>query len=321
MGHTARPEDDIEAKLDEINKRTGRNMVQAVVTGALLVILVVASLIFNTQIFLWLVIIFVCIALWELRVDFSTIGIRIPLIPLIIMTVGTLAAIYYVPAQQPALTAALGCTITAALSVIFSCFENFKSAKVERSLSQKAPHSKNNIEHIELEHSRLTHIGATLLAVFYITVLGSFIVLPVTRDHPVAFEFMVIFLPSLGDIGGLAFGAAFGKHKLSPRISPKKSVEGLIGSVLFSAIGSFVIGVFAYSHTQFAQHVVELIILGICVGIVGLFGDLCASMLKRDMGLKDMGTLLAGHGGVLDRVDSILMCAPVICILIMALGL
>ena len=81
------------------------------------------------------------------------------------------------------------------------------------------------------------------------------------------------------------------------------------------------IGFFTYSRSDFVMHLPALVILGVCVAIVGLFGDLCASMLKRDMGLKDMGHILAGHGGVLDRADSILMCAPVICMLVMAFGL
>ncbi len=86
-------------------------------------------------------------------------------------------------------------------------------------------------------------------------------------------------------------------------------------------IGVLLIGFFTYSTEQFVHNLAALISMGICVGVVGLFGDLSASMLKRDMGLKDMGHILAGHGGVLDRVDSILMCAPVICMFVMAFGL
>ena len=162
------------------------------------------------------------------------------------------------------------------------------------------------------EPKTMTHVGASLLAVFYVTVLASFIVLPLTRDHPVAFEFMIIFLPSLGDIGGLIFGAAFGTHKLSPQFRLRRALEGLLGSILFAVVGSLAIGFFTYSRSDFCD-------ASSCIGYFGCvrcncrsFGDLCASMLKRDMGLKDMGHILAGHSGVLDRADSILMCAPVI---------
>lgn len=313
----------IRERMDAINKRTGRNMVQAVLTGAFLVALVVASLIFNTQIFLWLVIAFVCIALWELRVDFATIGIRIPIVALWVMTVATYIAIYYTPVRSShTIVVAIGVVLTAAVVALVATIKRANHARVEKAVAKKlstsAAQSDENAQEVPL---RLTHVSASLLAVFYVTLLGSFIVLPLTRTHPVAFEFMILFLPSLGDIGGLFFGAAFGKHKLSPRISPKKSYEGLFGSILFAVIGVLLIGFFTYSTEQFVHNLAALISMGICVGVVGLFGDLSASMLKRDMGLKDMGHILAGHGGVLDRVDSILMCAPVICMFVMAFGL
>lgn len=324
MSHTAHSQEDLEHTLDTLNKRTGRNMVQAVGTGVLLVLLVVASLVFNTQVFLWLVIAFVCIALWELRIDFATIGIRIPIIALWILTVATLTAVYYVPTQEHSLVAAVGALITGVVVALVATFYRDDHSRVRHAVKKKigeAAPSETVSQSSATRNLRLTNVSASLFTFFYITVLGSFIVLPVTRAHPIAFEFMIIFLPSLGDIGGLAFGAAFGKHKLSPRISPKKSVEGLIGSILLSTIGAVAIGFFSYKISEFVAHLFSFILLGVCVGIVGLFGDLCASMLKRDMGLKDMGHILAGHGGVLDRVDSILMCAPVISMLLMAFGL
>lgn len=315
--------DSLRSTMDAINKRTGRNMVQAVGTSIVLIALIVASLVFYTQIFLWLVVAFVCVALWELRIDFATIGIRIPVVALWIMTVGTFLAIYYVPVRSShTVVAAIGCVLTAAVVALVATVKRENHSRVEKAVAKKmGVKEEDDSEALAHHEYRVTHVGASLLAVFYVTVLASFIVLPLTRDHPVAFEFMILFLPSLGDIGGLTFGAAFGRHKLSPRISPKKSVEGLIGSVLFAVVGALGIGFFTYDTATLIRHLPVLIVMGVCVGIVGLFGDLCASMLKRDMGLKDMGHILAGHGGVLDRVDSILMCAPVICMFVMAFGL
>ncbi|WP_018143648.1 phosphatidate cytidylyltransferase [Alloscardovia criceti] len=323
MPHSSDIEENIEHTLETINKRTGRNFLQALGTSALLIVLVVCSLIFDTQIFLALVIAFVCVALWELRVDFAVIGIRIPIVPLWVMTVSTLLATYYIPGAH-SVVAALGCVATAAVVTLSATIKRANHFRVERAIAKKRAHNAaedSTPVHIHRQPRTITHVGAGLFTVFYLTVLGSFIVFPLTRQHPVSAEFMIIFLPSLGDIGGLVFGAAFGKHKLSPRISPKKSVEGLLGSILLTVIGSLAIGYFTYESAEFMKHLVGLIVLGICVGFMGLFGDLCASMLKRDMGLKDMGHILAGHGGVLDRADSILMCAPVISMLIMAFGL
>ena len=82
--------------------------------------------------------------------------------------------------------------------------------------------------------------------------------------------------------------------------------------MLFCTIGALCIGLATYPFDEFAQKWWMLVIMGIMVGVTGLFGDLCASMIKRDLGLKDMGHLLKGHGGVLDRVDSIIISAPFI---------
>lgn len=109
--------------------------------------------------------------------------------------------------------------------------------------------------------------------------------------------------------------------KLSPRISPKKSVEGLVGSMLFAMAGAFAVFACTYDASKWATRWWVPIVAGILIGAVGTFGDLCASMLKRDIGIKDMGHLLKGHGGVMDRVDSILMSAPFTCALLWITGL
>ena len=156
----------------------------------------------------------------------------------------------------------------------------------------------------------------------YIPLLASCIIIPLTfNDHPIAHAIMLVFMPALSDTGGLFAGAWLGKHKLSPRISPKKSVEGLIGSMLFAMIGSFAVFIFTYDPSLQTSRWWVPIVAGILIGAVGTFGDLCASMLKRDIGIKDMGHLLKGHGGVMDRVDSILMSAPFTCALLWVTGL
>ena len=141
------------------------------------------------------------------------------------------------------------------------------------------------------------------------------------NGHPVAHAITLVFLPALSDTGGLFFGAWFGKHELSPRISPKKSVEGLFGSILFAMIGAFAVFFCTYDGAVWASRWWVPIVMGVLTGVAGTFGDLCASMLKRDIGIKDMGHLLKGHGGVMDRVDSILMCAPFLAGLLWIVGM
>ena len=111
-------------------------------------------------------------------------------------------------------------------------------------------------------------------------------------------------------------GVFLGKHKLSPVISPKKTIEGAIGGVLGTAIILFA---YAYAVSYFTNidlNYLSVIVLGIICGIVSQIGDLCASAVKREYGIKDYGNLMPGHGGVLDRFDSILLVAPVVYIYI-----
>ena len=115
---------------------------------------------------------------------------------------------------------------------------------------------------------------------------------------------------SVCDMGAYFTGVTIGKHKLCPEISPKKTVEGAIGGVVSSMIVTVILTL------CFKQSVLLPVILTIPFCILGVFGDLFASIIKRSVDLKDYGNLIPGHGGILDRVDSILMIAPPLFILI-----
>ena len=285
--------EEAEETLDQINKKTGRNMPQAIATGAALVTLIVACLLLSVDLFVLLVVMFMILALWELRVDFATVGLHLPVFMLWLCSSFTLIATYYSPYGKLSNTDA--------------------SARLESSF---------NHEGGEQHHSRLSHVAVSVLTVLYIPLLASCVIISLTfNGHPIAHAIMLVFLPALSDTGGLFAGAWLGKHKLSPRISPKKSVEGLIGSMLFAMAGAFAVFACTYDASKWATRWWVPIVAGILIGAVGTFGDLCASMLKRDIGIKDMGHLLKGHGGVMDRVDSILMSAPFTCALLWITGL
>jgi len=115
------------------------------------------------------------------------------------------------------------------------------------------------------------------------------------------------------DVGGYAAGVLFGKHPMAPSISPKKSWEGFAGSVLFCAVAGAVFFV-----TLFDASPVLGVVFGLAVVATATLGDLGESMVKRDIGIKDMGTLLPGHGGIMDRLDSLLPTAPVAWLLLAA---
>ena len=120
---------------------------------------------------------------------------------------------------------------------------------------------------------------------------------------------MLVLLAILGpvgnDIGGYIAGVLFGKHPMAPRISPKKSWEGFIGSLLMGTAAVTAVGHYALDLPIWVG-----LVIGAVLVVISTCGDLSQSLLKRDLGIKDMGHLLPGHGGVLDRVDSILLAAP-----------
>jgi phosphatidate cytidylyltransferase len=112
----------------------------------------------------------------------------------------------------------------------------------------------------------------------------------------------------VGDIGAYYVGRSFGRHKLAPRVSPKKSWEGAAASVVTATL----IGAFYLVYFQPKVSLVEAILLTSLANAIGQLGDLCESAMKRGAGVKDSGTILPGHGGFLDRVDSSLFVMPVI---------
>lgn len=328
MEHHDQREKEAEEAIASINKRTGRNMPQAIATAAALVVVILACLLIRIDLFVVLIVVFMMLALWELRVDFATAGLHIPVVTLWLCSAATLLATYYSPHHIMTLALCImGMLLLVALSATMKLsLGNRLSLAVADKLSHTDAgarlESSFNHERGEHNHSRLSHVAVSLFTVLYIPLLAGCLIIPLTfGGHPVAHAIMLVFLPALSDTGGLFAGAWLGKHKLSPRISPKKSVEGLIGSMLFAMIGAFAIFACTYDGATWATRWWVPIIMGVMVGLVGTFGDLCASMLKRDIGIKDMGHLLKGHGGVMDRVDSILISAPFIAILLWAAGL
>ena len=321
-------EKEAEEAINAINKKTGRNMPQAIATAVVLIAIILACLLISVDLFVYLVVLFMVLALWELRVDFATAGLHIPVVALWACSAVTLLATYYSKHHIVAMTV---CVLASLLLVAIAASAKVTfGSRLSLAVADKLSHtdagarleSSFNHEQGEVRHSRLSHVAVSMFTVLYIPLLASCLIMPLTfNGHPVAHAIMLVFMPALSDTGGLFAGAWLGKHKLSPRISPKKSWEGLAGSILFAMAGSFVVMFCTYEPSVWTVRWWVPIVAGFMIGIAGTFGDLCASMLKRDIGIKDMGHLLKGHGGVMDRGDSILLCAPFVCVLLWATGM
>ncbi len=140
----------------------------------------------------------------------------------------------------------------------------------------------------------------------------SFLGFIINADKKLYYLVLLFNFASICDMGAYFVGVTLGKHKLCPVISPKKTVEGAIGGILSSVIFA-VVFCLLFGHSD---RLIATIIVTIPLCIIGMLGDLFASAIKRSVNLKDYGSLIPGHGGVLDRVDSMLLIAPVLYVLI-----
>ncbi len=149
------------------------------------------------------------------------------------------------------------------------------------------------------------NVSLKLGGILYISFLFSHII-PLRNVFPLGARLVVtiFFATWMGDTGAYLIGKKWGKHKLFPRISPHKSWEGFIGALLVSCAAMFI------SRTWLFFPLVHTLILGVLIGLMGQLGDFFESMVKREVGIKDFGKILPGHGGVLDRFDSLLFTVP-----------
>ncbi len=152
--------------------------------------------------------------------------------------------------------------------------------------------------------------AAGLLVLGVVWVAGFFVHMPLIRrlDHGVAWIFFMLTVTWLGDTGAYFAGRALGKHKLYEKISPKKTWEGAIGGALTAVAGGLVVRAIGLPDAG----LVSVIVLAVLLDAAGVVGDLTESMIKRTFGVKDSGRIMPGHGGILDRVDSLLFTSPVL---------
>ena len=151
---------------------------------------------------------------------------------------------------------------------------------------------------------------ASIFTLFYVPFLGSFVALLLGEGGATDFDrwddgakgiltFILVTIAS--DIGGYVAGVLFGKHPMAPVISPKKSWEGFAGSVLFCVVAGWATVVYLLDGDWWVG-----VLLGLIAVVMATLGDLCESVIKRDLGIKDMSQVIPGHGGLMDRLDSLL---------------
>jgi phosphatidate cytidylyltransferase len=152
---------------------------------------------------------------------------------------------------------------------------------------------------------QLQMLALAILGFLYIGWMFEHLAFLANSDHPYAYILFLVFAVALNDVAAFTFGKAFGRHKLRSNISPNKTWEGALGALAFSLALPWL---FRSTLPHFGT--LQLVLTGLIVGVGGQLGDLSISVIKRDIGVKDMGTFIPGHGGILDRTDSLIYTAP-----------
>lgn len=165
-----------------------------------------------------------------------------------------------------------------------------------------------------LDHKRVSFsdIAKVITVAVVVTTFLYHIVLIREMDKGAALMWAVFVGACVSDTGAYFTGTFFGKHKLIPEISPKKTVEGAIGAVIFNVVAFLIYGVIINKLLDTSVNMYLLAVLGVLCSFVAQMGDLTASAIKRECEIKDFGAVLPGHGGVLDRFDSIMFVAPLV---------
>ncbi len=266
---------DLHSINEAINKRAGRKLLPSIFVSLFLIGLVWFALAYERIIFAGLVTVAVVLGIRELNKALSANSIDIPLWSLTTAAVGLCASTWFggISGLAVATAIALPCLLVLLL-----------------------PRGVDNF---------VKTASASSLALMYLPFLAGFLILLARPSNGLERVMTFVVLVGCNDTFAYLTGVLFGKHPLAPKISPKKTIEGVIGSLVFTTLG----GAIAFHYIMESEWW-----LGALAGLLTVFtatsGDLIESALKRDMAIKDMGNLLPGHGGIMDRLDSVLFAAP-----------
>jgi phosphatidate cytidylyltransferase len=266
--------------------RAGRDLKAAVGSAVVLLAAIAASLFVWKPAFMVIVVVAVVVAIWELRRGLAAKDIDIPEEPL--MVGGAVMVVVAYLYGAPALVTATA--VTALVTMLWL---------LRRGID-----------------GYVKNASASVFTLVYVPFLGSFVALLLSEgglggsgldDDGVAGIITFILVTVCSDTGGYIAGVLFGKHPMAPVISPKKSWEGFAGSVLATVGAGIVLVVYLLDGDWWVGAC-----LGVIVAVMATLGDLCESVMKRDLGIKDMSQVIPGHGGLMDRLDSLLATvAPV----------
>ncbi len=265
--------------------RAGRDLPAAIGVGLALFIYVVITLTWWPVGCIVLLVVLTSLGAYEVHSALKRVGMRSAIIPVILGNVFIIGGSYAAAVLQPVtklpwhvvLLGTIGGTVLLALVWrMFGGAENY-----------------------------VRDSAASVFIIGYVPLLASFVGLILAEEHGVAKTVAVFVCIVASDVGGYAAGASLGRHPMAPNISPKKTWEGMAGSVVLASALGIGLGIGVLHQPWWFG-----LILAVVVVLAGTAGDLIESLIKRDVGIKDMSSILPGHGGVMDRLDSTLVAAP-----------
>lgn len=266
---------DLHSLNEAINKRAGRKLIPSIGVGIAILTLVIGSLsFFDRVLFLALALAFVYRGIWEMDRALSRANISICNSLYLSATIIFLAAWF---------EGIAGIAVSTAITIPFTLV----------AILTRGP------------KDFVRNAFASIFTLAYIPFLASFLLVMAKEEDGLRRIMTLVALVACNDTFGYIFGVLLGKHRIAPAISPKKSWEGLVGSILFTGLGGSLM-----LSTYFDQPWWVGALVGLGAVVTATSGDFIESAIKRDLDLKDMGALLPGHGGVLDRLDSVLLTSP-----------
>lgn len=268
--------------------RGGRNLPVAIGVGIGLAIVFVGSVLIHPLLFLTFVGINLVIALLELDVAFTTTKVRPP----------TMVALLALPVMLYGAYLAGGDAIVAGLFGALAL----------------------GFAYVMITHERghtVSRMGALGLMLLWVNLLASSLGLLLARDQGYWYVMAATALAVTSDVGAYAFGRNFGRTRMAPAISPAKSWEGFAGAL----VATVIMAVLVTARVVPGVTVPVAVVLAVAVVAAATLGDLAESLMKRDLGVKDLGTIFPGHGGVMDRIDALLFALPTAHLVLLAFGI
>ena len=268
--------------MSKVSAPQGRSLSKSVAVGLLLAAIFLSSLLMYKELFIVFLSISTAIGAWELSTALREKKWYVPRVPAVVGSVLIMPATYF---GGPAIQWLASIAIVAALIVWRTVHLLFERRKANFQTLKRT----------------VRDFGAAAFLVIYLPLTLSFGMLLLRQDDGQWWVLSFVTTVALIDSAGYLFGRIFGKNKLAPGVSPKKTWEGLAASIVFGTVSAVSFTVFLLGGEWWVG-----IILAAVLILAAVFGDLAESLIKRDLGIKDMSTLLPGHGGMMDRLDSML---------------